>query len=149
LRQKESELYLKKMKKYEERARKFLEQKIQASSKIHNIIFNIKEDLREKVSEVFEDCDFSAPSIQNIPSVVRTGNRDGENVEIEPVYCLCRQKSHGDMIGCDSPDCKVGWFHFGCVGLTAAPRGNWLCPHCRKKKEIHKSQLSPGFSAPS
>lgn len=33
--------------------------------------------------------------------------------------------------------CPIEWFHFGCVGLTAKPKGKWYCPRCtedRKKK---------------
>jgi len=31
---------------------------------------------------------------------------------------------------CDSPNCGVEWFHFACVGLSASPEGEWLCPVC-------------------
>eukprot|EP00127_Corallochytrium_limacisporum_P004297 Clim_evm242s157 gene=Clim_evmTU242s157 len=49
----------------------------------------------------------------------------------EPKYCLCNQVSYGDMVGCDNPDCPIEWFHYGCVGLTEAPKGKWYCPQCR------------------
>jgi len=55
----------------------------------------------------------------------------------EPTYCVCHQVSYGEMIGCDNMDCPIEWFHFGCVGLTAKPKGKWFCPKCstdRKKK---------------
>jgi len=55
----------------------------------------------------------------------------------EPTYCVCHQVSYGEMIGCDNLECPVEWFHFGCVGLTAKPKGKWFCPKCsaeRKKK---------------
>jgi len=55
----------------------------------------------------------------------------------EPTYCICHQVSYGEMIGCDNNDCSTEWFHFGCVGLTAKPKGKWFCPRClaeRKKK---------------
>jgi len=55
----------------------------------------------------------------------------------EPTYCLCHQVSYGEMIGCDNNDCLIEWFHFGCVGLTAKPKGKWYCPKCaidRKKR---------------
>jgi hypothetical protein len=46
--------------------------------------------------------------------------------------------SYGEMIGCDNPDCPIEWFHFGCIGLTAKPRGKWYCSKCaplfQKKK---------------
>jgi len=55
----------------------------------------------------------------------------------EPTYCVCHQVSYGEMIGCDNLECPIEWFHFGCVGLTAKPKGKWFCPRCstdRKKK---------------
>ena len=55
----------------------------------------------------------------------------------EPTYCTCHQVSYGEMIGCDNSDCPIEWFHFGCVGLTAKPKGKWFCSKCqndRKKK---------------
>mmetsp|Transcript_27836 Transcript_27836/g.39224 ORF Transcript_27836/g.39224 Transcript_27836/m.39224 type:complete len:222 (+) Transcript_27836:66-731(+) len=48
----------------------------------------------------------------------------------EPTYCICNRVSFGEMVGCDNPDCKIEWFHFECVGLTAPPKGKWLCPDC-------------------
>lgn len=48
----------------------------------------------------------------------------------EPRYCLCNDVSYGDMVGCDNEDCPIEWFHYGCVGLTQAPRGKWYCPQC-------------------
>ena len=55
----------------------------------------------------------------------------------EPTYCTCHQVSYGEMIGCDNQECPIEWFHFGCVGLVAKPKGKWYCPKCttdRKKK---------------
>lgn len=57
----------------------------------------------------------------------------------EPTYCICRQVSYGEMIGCDNPDCPIEWFHFACVTLPSKPKGKWFCPRCtaeRKKKHI-------------
>lgn len=55
--------------------------------------------------------------------------------EEDEVYCICQSPSYGEMVACDNPKCKYEWFHYGCVGLTRAPRGVWLCPRCRKKKK--------------
>ncbi|XP_060847258.1 inhibitor of growth protein 5-like isoform X2 [Rhopalosiphum padi] len=55
----------------------------------------------------------------------------------EPTYCLCKQVSYGEMIGCDNPDCPIEWFHFACVKLTTKPKGKWFCLKCitdKKKK---------------
>lgn len=56
----------------------------------------------------------------------------------EPVYCICRQVSYGDMIGCDNPSCPIEWFHYACVGLTAPPKGKWYCPECSQKMNEQK-----------
>ncbi|XP_041350155.1 inhibitor of growth protein 3-like [Gigantopelta aegis] len=48
----------------------------------------------------------------------------------EPRYCVCNQVSYGDMVGCDNDDCPIEWFHYGCVGLSQAPKGKWFCPQC-------------------
>lgn len=60
---------------------------------------------------------------------------DGNSVEWvpdpnEPTYCLCNQVSYGEMVGCDNPSCPIEWFHYGCVGLSDAPKGKWYCPDC-------------------
>lgn len=57
----------------------------------------------------------------------------------EPTYCTCNRVSFGEMVGCDSQDCKVEWFHFECVGLTTPPKGKWFCPECTalRKKQLH------------
>eukprot|EP01048_Picozoa_sp_COSAG05_P001400 COSAG05_NODE_47_length_24712_cov_26.673844_16_plen_424_part_00 len=60
----------------------------------------------------------------------------GEDDEAELVgeddeYCYCKQGDFGEMmVACDNPECPYEWFHVGCVGLTAAPEGKWLCPSC-------------------
>mmetsp|Transcript_18954 Transcript_18954/g.29729 ORF Transcript_18954/g.29729 Transcript_18954/m.29729 type:complete len:245 (-) Transcript_18954:229-963(-) len=53
----------------------------------------------------------------------------------EPLYCFCRRVSFGNMVGCDNPDCPIEWFHFDCVGLTASPKGKWLCSTCLEQKK--------------
>jgi hypothetical protein len=59
-------------------------------------------------------------------SVVKpTGNPD------EPLYCVCREISYGQMICCDNDGCRIEWFHFNCVKLVMKPKGKWYCPECR------------------
>lgn len=53
----------------------------------------------------------------------------------EPRYCLCNQVSYGEMVACDNPECMVEWFHYGCVGITAPPKGKWYCPTCSNLKK--------------
>ncbi|XP_011495530.1 PREDICTED: inhibitor of growth protein 4-like [Ceratosolen solmsi marchali] len=52
----------------------------------------------------------------------------------EPLYCVCRQVSYGEMIACDDPECLIEWFHFPCVGLKIAPRGEWYCEECIRNR---------------
>lgn len=50
--------------------------------------------------------------------------------ENEPLYCTCQRPSYGEMVACDNTDCAIEWFHYGCVGLTEQPEGEWFCPNC-------------------
>ncbi|KAF9479741.1 hypothetical protein BDN70DRAFT_878508 [Pholiota conissans] len=49
----------------------------------------------------------------------------------EEVFCYCNRVSFGEMIACDNESCDREWFHFGCVGLTEIPEGEWFCEDCR------------------
>jgi len=51
----------------------------------------------------------------------------------EPVYCYCEKPSYGEMVGCDGSQCDREWFHLGCIGLSALPKGQWFCEECRAK----------------
>ena len=37
----------------------------------------------------------------------------------EALFCLCKRGYEGQMIGCDSANCPVEWYHYECVGLHA------------------------------
>jgi chromosome segregation ATPase len=50
----------------------------------------------------------------------------------EPLYCICRQVSYGQMIGCENTECPIEWFHFSCVGIQVEPVDPWFCSHCAK-----------------
>jgi inhibitor of growth protein 5 len=53
----------------------------------------------------------------------------------EPVYCICKQVSFGDMIACDNEDCPIEWFHYPCVNLSRKPKNSWICPLCSNKRK--------------
>ena len=55
---------------------------------------------------------------------------DGQN-KVEP------------MIGCDSDDCPVKWYHFVCVNLTAntVPKEKWFCPRCKYRLTEDETSL--------
>lgn len=58
----------------------------------------------------------------------------------EPTYCVCKQVSYGEMVACDNPNCKIEWFHFGCVGLKEQPRGKWYCSDCSGMQKRRKGK---------
>uniref|UniRef100_A0A5B7BYX8 PHD finger protein ING n=1 Tax=Davidia involucrata TaxID=16924 RepID=A0A5B7BYX8_DAVIN len=58
----------------------------------------------------------------------------------EPTYCFCNQVSYGEMVGCDNPDCKIEWFHYGCVGLKEQPKGKWYCSDCAGMQKRRKGK---------
>eukprot|EP00826_Nyctotherus_ovalis_P024678 TRINITY_DN1904_c0_g1_i6.p2 TRINITY_DN1904_c0_g1~~TRINITY_DN1904_c0_g1_i6.p2 ORF type:complete len:243 (+),score=49.78 TRINITY_DN1904_c0_g1_i6:319-1047(+) len=59
---------------------------------------------------------------------------DASGNEQQVLYCKCQKLLYEEMIECDNPKCKYKWFHFSCVGLTAAPREDeWYCPDCSLK----------------
>ena len=61
---------------------------------------------------------------------------DKENIqhpsELTGNFCYCRKGEFGDMVLCDSPSCKYGWFHFSCVNLSSTPTDAWFYPDCRQ-----------------
>ncbi|CAL1703918.1 unnamed protein product [Somion occarium] len=59
----------------------------------------------------------------------------------EPRYCYCNQVSYGQMIACDNEeDCKIEWFHLGCVGVTRPPKGKWYCRDCAPRFQHSKKK---------
>lgn len=56
-------------------------------------------------------------------------------------YCRCPYDEVSEMIGCDSSDCTIEWFHFECVGIMVPPKGQWFCPDCRKRKQMQRDLL--------
>ncbi|KAI3380251.1 hypothetical protein SNEBB_010628 [Seison nebaliae] len=58
----------------------------------------------------------------------------------EPRYCSCNQVVFGRMIACDDSRCSTEWYHLGCVGLTAVPKGKWVCPSCETRTNPKRNQ---------
>ncbi|KAF7493231.1 Inhibitor of growth protein 4 [Sarcoptes scabiei] len=76
--------------------------------------------------------------------VTKKINNSSELLEMEvdpnePIYCICRRVSFGEMVGCDDPDCQIEWFHFACVGFTSKPKGKWYCPQCTLKRKSRQT----------
>ncbi|KAI8816843.1 PLU-1-like protein-domain-containing protein [Fimicolochytrium jonesii] len=75
----------------------------------------------------------------------------GETTDVKPattaseVFCVCREPHRdelGPMIGCDQ--CS-GWFHFGCVGLTAEEAekiDEYVCPPCRRREAAKAASIT-------
>ena len=59
-----------------------------------------------------------------------SSDSDAATSDEEVKYCLCQEGEHGKMICCDNPECKILWFHYKCVGIKRAPKGEWFCPNC-------------------
>lgn len=46
----------------------------------------------------------------------------------EGSYCLCRSVWCNGMVACSNEDCKIEWYHLGCINLWQRPVGKWVCP---------------------
>ncbi|KAK9329485.1 hypothetical protein V1520DRAFT_343220 [Lipomyces starkeyi] len=51
----------------------------------------------------------------------------------QKTYCICDDVSYGDMIACDDKNCKIEWYHLGCVNMKRPPKGEWICPLCTER----------------
>ncbi|AMD22985.1 HHR216Cp [Eremothecium sinecaudum] len=74
---------------------------------------------------------------------VRSPKAVKQQAEQEEWYCFCRDISYGPMVACDNEKCEYEWFHYACVGLTAAPRDRdkWYCSDkCRKEASRSKKR---------
>lgn len=86
-------------------------------------------------------------SVHSPPTAVETESRgvseaaalDGEEERDENLYCFCQRPSFGEMIGCDSDDCKFEWFHIGCVGVSKPLPQMWVCSDCLAKKKRRRT----------
>lgn len=112
------------IKKYHEKTRNLYSDRFTAFEYLENAVRKLKYEIQMKLYPLRDELEIDiSPPIEEVKSVLET----------ETVYCVCKEKSHGDMVCCDAAGCEVGWFHFACVGLTSAPRGIWFCDKCKKK----------------
>lgn len=98
------------------------------------IIERIYIDVRftEKLSKKLTDfyVDRFLPEILTHKCFDDMPEASGESNDNE-LYCICQSPEYGKMIQCDNSTCKYVWFHYQCVGIKRAPKGNWLCPDCK------------------
>ena len=69
-----------------------------------------------------------------LPEIMTHRLKEEIESDKENVYCVCRSNSAGCMITCDNRKCPYQWFHYSCLGMKHAPRGNWYCSDCEKSK---------------
>jgi inhibitor of growth protein 4 len=121
---------------------------IQAYDMVDNRIRQLDLDLRRFEQELATDpkfresldklrCDNSGAKVGS-GRKKKTTNVADLDVEVdpnEPLYCICRRVSFGEMIACDNEDCPIEWFHYACVGFKDAQKipNSWRCPKCMNK----------------
>jgi hypothetical protein len=77
-------------------------------------------------------CDASTSRKRDLSlSPLKQSNHDRD------LFCFCRKPEFGQMIACDSDECKYMWFHFDCVNVSkkGVPKGKWFCPACAHAKQ--------------
>ena len=54
------------------------------------------------------------------------------------------------MVGCSNEACTNGrgWFHLACVGLDAAPEGDWYCNACADEHPLPEDGEPPAPKKP-
>ena len=80
------------------------------------------------------DCDASVKG-QDSDKDLSDKASASANVEANNIWYYCkREETYNYMIGCDSEECPIQWFHLSCVNITMddIPEGYWFCPECRR-----------------
>jgi len=61
---------------------------------------------------------------------IHRGNKN-TTVKKPKTHCICKSEETDFMVHCDGKGCSIGWFHYGCVGLSEAPETEyWFCDDC-------------------
>jgi len=101
-----------------------------------------RQDLTDDVHISSENCEESSSAASTV-NTSSTSNSDDPPCASNPqstgsdneciTYCYCKGKDDGTrMICCDNDNCASGqWFHYRCVNIKRAPRGQWFCRECR------------------
>ena len=100
-----------------------------------------------KVERIYPDVHFWEKSEKRLTSffvanvlpevmTCRLNQDDNESDKEDQVYWTCQKRSAGRMIVCDNRQCKYQWFHYKCVGIKRAPKGDWLCTDCKIAKLV-------------
>jgi len=51
-----------------------------------------------------------------------------EEDDSSALWCYCSKPEFGDMIKCDNKSCTIKWFHFDCLEMRTAPKGEVVLP---------------------
>lgn len=71
------------------------------------------------------------------PEPPSASEEEGDDETDDKLYCYCNQRSFGEMVGCENPNCKREWFHIGCLNLKTVPQEeHWYCPECRADEGV-------------
>lgn len=119
-----------KIKKIEKRIRRAIKGKIKAARLLQQTITTSRNAIRNKIYPIREELGL------DIELYVPEPINKTPDIDSDLLYCVCNEKSYGDMICCDDSSCRIGWFHFACVGLKKAPKGKWFCEECKKKNNM-------------
>lgn len=84
------------------------------------------EKLSKKLTDFYVDT--FLPEILTHRCLDDTSESSEDNSD--KLYCICQRPEYGKMVCCDNNQCKYIWFHYQCVGIKRAPKGNWFCPDC-------------------
>ncbi|TMS34503.1 hypothetical protein L596_002083 [Steinernema carpocapsae] len=87
------------------------------------------------LAAVQKELESSAAEPPHKKSRSGTNEEEGAEESEEKTWCICSEKSYGEMVACDNQKCRIEWFHYHCVNISAPPTGTWLCPECTKAKE--------------
>ncbi|TBU03265.1 ING1 PHD finger-like protein [Hamiltosporidium tvaerminnensis] len=126
-------ILLKKIKKYTLRIVKLIDKRIKITKEISEITKKYLNIIENKMSTNGVENDNLPTLQQNISSVIKAGTFQNSDKNKKKKYCTCKMPSYGDMICCDSLECKIKWFHFECVGIVTAPKSKWYCNACKDK----------------
>ncbi|KAI4790921.1 hypothetical protein KUCAC02_034311 [Chaenocephalus aceratus] len=89
-------------------------------------------------SSSLSSCSFPRRWLRNFPACIAlpeaeaTARWTGPTTPTSPILHLQQGKQqhldHYESRYCICNQCPIEWFHYGCVGLTEAPKGKWFCP---------------------
>lgn len=114
-------------------------------------LIGLADDKINLMSQSYESIDKSIDRLQNT-RLVQKDDKDQVVIQApivnmpvdpnEPKYCTCNGVSVGTMVACDNKDCLIQWFHFECVGISAAPKGKWYCQDCSSQMFVKRQSAS-------